>query len=199
MGLDARVYCDCWEKGAVLSPPPNAELVVVDEAGMPQTREGVSGDDFFAFENWALTACPHQSFILLHKRLGNISLIAVIRQIVSLLRSDPAAHCPVLWNKVIYNGIHCGDYLATEEVEALSAELEALKLLAVPERVAPRKAALRPKLGSIVSRLLFSPISVSDCSGVYTYENYLMWWQNFLADMEALIEASRKVKKPLAF
>jgi hypothetical protein len=38
MGLDATVFCDCYEHGDLTRPPPYGELVYVDELGAARLR-----------------------------------------------------------------------------------------------------------------------------------------------------------------
>ena len=50
--------------------------------------------------------------------LGNLSMITYLRETIS--RAAPA---PILLNKVLYSGSHCGDRLLMEEVREVKREL----------------------------------------------------------------------------
>ena len=122
MGLDASVYCDCFERGRLRTPPRPEWGVHVDEEGgrSPTTKDL---DEQIAFDAWNYRdACEHENGVLLHQRLGNISLIGLFRQLLN-------AHVdrlPVIVKKIIYSGSHAGDSLSLEIVEQLGAEIEAL-------------------------------------------------------------------------
>ena len=49
MGLDATVYCDCYEKGKARRPPPQPELVYLDENAQVCLRWDAPGADQNAF------------------------------------------------------------------------------------------------------------------------------------------------------
>ena len=124
MSLDATVYCDCYERGKLRTPPPQPEFVFVEESG------GLSLDcdhpdvDQDAFNNWRATACEHGPWgELVSHRLGNITLIEFLR---SLLATEPARF-PILLAKVLYNGVHGGDFLSSADVDLVSIEVDRLK------------------------------------------------------------------------
>jgi hypothetical protein len=126
MGLDACVYCDCYEQGTVHTPPPQPELVYVDQCGQVSLREDAPGANVEAFDAWVRTACLHgHRTHLLHHHLGNIALIGFLH---GLLIRTPQKF-PILLAKVVYNGSHSGDHLAPSTVELLQPEMEALKSL----------------------------------------------------------------------
>lgn len=189
MGLDASVYCDCWEKGKLNSPAPNPEFVTMDESGFLEIE---SDDDqlYFAFEEWKSSACEHPSMKLVHRRLGNISHIAVLRDIVSQLSSDPKEEFPVTWNKVIYSGSHGGDFLRVDEVRKLKDEIDVLRQKELSNVKTPRdKQGKRPMFALL-------PGGLEPPAGKETYE----WcWSTFLESMDLLIQASLSINKPLVF
>jgi hypothetical protein len=124
MGLDACVYCDCYEKGRLRTPPPGGvSLYVAPYGALECDGEHMPFDAVLAFDQWqAFSACEHERGVLLHHRLGNISLVALLR---SELQREPSRF-PILLTKVVYSGTHGGDYLTIETIPPLQRELEAL-------------------------------------------------------------------------
>jgi hypothetical protein len=124
MSVSARVCCDCYELGKVRTPPPQPELVVVDECGAVELAWDQPGADQFKFLDWLATACEHGPMgQLVSHRLGNIALITFLR---NRLARDPNLF-PILLTKVLYDGVHGGDFLAIGEVWQLIPEIELLK------------------------------------------------------------------------
>ena len=122
MGLDAVVYCDCFERGRLRTPPRPEWGVHVDTEGgrSPATQDL---DEQIAFDAWnSRDACAHEDGVLLHHRLGNITLIGLFRRLLS----GQADRLPVIVTKIIYSGTHAGDSLSLEAVEQLGTEVEAL-------------------------------------------------------------------------
>jgi len=122
MGLDAYVYCDCFERGRLRTQPRPEWGVYVHEEGW---REPTTHDleELLAFDAWNFRdACEHEDGVLLHHRLGNIGLIALFRQLLNS-RVD---QLPVIVNKIIYSGIHSNDSLTLDAVERLAVELDPL-------------------------------------------------------------------------
>jgi hypothetical protein len=124
MGLDAFVFCDCFEKGKLReAPPAGFSPRVRDDGSLEPDRGNYSLDEILAWDEWLRArACEHSSGQLLHHRLGNVSLISSLR---SELHRE-ASRFPILLSKVVYSGSHGGDYLPVELIEKLGAELEAL-------------------------------------------------------------------------
>ena len=121
MGLDASVYCDCFERGTLLKPPPLGCTVVVSADGSLSHQDGESGDS--AFDEWVWgSACEHEDRRLLHHRIGNIALVAALRQELN----RHADQFPLLLSKVLYSGTHCGDFLRVAQVKQLRPEIERL-------------------------------------------------------------------------
>lgn len=124
MSLDATVYCDCYERGKVRTPPPQPEFVFVEESGGLTLDCDQPNVDQDAFNNWRATACEHGSWgELVSYRLGNITLIGFLR---SLLAVEPGRF-PILLAKVLYNGVHSGDFLSSADVDLVSIEIDRLK------------------------------------------------------------------------
>lgn len=123
MSLDAHVYCDCYEKGKLSDPPPKGYSLELEEDGsLGYERDPNLIEYGFPWDEWRRCACEHTDGVLLHHRLGNISLIGLLRL---ELQREPNRF-PILVTKVVYNGSHAGDYLTVEEVRALQRELELL-------------------------------------------------------------------------
>lgn len=126
MGLDATVYCDCYERGKVQKPPPQPEYVYVEPSGQVSFKWDAPDADQFQFYDWLAEACEHGPLgQFVSYRLGNIALIGFLREKLA----ETPERFPVLLAKVLYNGTHCGDYLTLDEVTAVSREIEVLKTI----------------------------------------------------------------------
>jgi hypothetical protein len=122
MGLDAVVYCNCFETGRINSAPKPEWDTRVHPDGQRDVGENMTLEQMMEFDDWSRTACEHPNGILVHHRLGNISAIGELRQ--ALGRNADAF--PIILSKVIYSGSHGGDHLEVFEVELLKRELEPL-------------------------------------------------------------------------
>lgn len=121
MGLDARVYCDCFERGRLRTQPrPEWGVSVDQECGRLASSRNV--DEQMEFDAWNHDACEHERGMLVHHRLGNISLIGLFRTLLN----EHADRLPVIVKKIIYNGSHAGDALSLEDIGQLSGELDTL-------------------------------------------------------------------------
>jgi len=127
MGLDACVYCDCYESGKVRTPPPQPELVFIDEkTGEVALRWDAPGADQHRFYAWLTSACEHgPNGELVSHYLGNIARIGFLR---GLLENAPNQF-PILLSKVLYSGTHAGDCLTLEDVGSLDAEMTSMRAL----------------------------------------------------------------------
>jgi len=125
MGLDATVYCDCFERGRLRSQPPgNAEIQVESDGSLCRANDTGRIEDDLVFDRWLYeSACEHPNGVLLHHRIGNTSLVALLR---SELASE-AEQFPIILRKVIYDGTHAGDSIAVAELPVLHAEVERLQ------------------------------------------------------------------------
>lgn len=121
MGLDATVYCDCFERGTLREPPAPGWEVHVDASGARSARASAL-DALLAFDQWDLRACVHERGRVTSHFLGNSATIDFLRQ--TLLRSG--LHVPVLLGQVVRNGTHCGDQVAVRDLEALAIEVAAI-------------------------------------------------------------------------
>jgi hypothetical protein len=121
MSLDATVYCNCFETGALKEQPPVPNVLVAENGSLEYRSDDLN--TLIAFDQWCWhRACEHPSGILLHHRIGNIAQVALLR---SELQRDATAF-PILLTKVVYNGIHGGDHLTISDIENLAIELERL-------------------------------------------------------------------------
>ncbi len=137
MGLDAVVYCNCYETGKAV-PPAQPELVYVEDSGAIDFRWEQAGPNQSLLEQWLAQGCEHGlRFQLITRRLGNISQISALHTMLSKF----AESFPMLLGKVLYDGAHTGDYIAANEVARLATELE--HLLYVKGRTADDENALR--------------------------------------------------------
>lgn len=122
MGLDAVVYCDCFEVGRLREPsPPGCNLEVAADGSLHCGNDELEVK--LAFDQWLMDrACEHEDGVLVHHRIGNIALVAALRE--ELARTPQ--EFPVILNAVLYNGIHCGDFIEYPMLFLLRPEVEAL-------------------------------------------------------------------------
>jgi hypothetical protein len=129
VGLDAIVYCDCFEKGKLSEPPPFPELVRVSEEGRPE----IYTEDFAKqtiFDQWEVRQpCAHGRFKFLHHYIGNIDGISKLRNDRQLLAQRYGSHFPIALEKIVYSGTHCGDGLNKGYVLLLQVELDELRII----------------------------------------------------------------------
>lgn len=125
MSLAACVYCDCFERGRLRTPPPQSQHVFVAADGSLDT-DATDLDAQLLFDQWCFgAACEHEYGVLLDHAIGNISLVAILREELS---RHPDTF-PILLHKILYDGIHCGDFLTLDDVSCLQRELEILAWL----------------------------------------------------------------------
>jgi hypothetical protein len=122
MALDATVYCNCFELSRLISPPPAGCHLSVGEDGVL-----LCGNDdldvMLAFDRWQQSeACEHESGYLVSHWIGNIALVAAYRSELERW----AQRFPIILSRVIYDGVHCGDFIRAAEVPQLVPEVEAL-------------------------------------------------------------------------
>jgi hypothetical protein len=120
MGLDATVYCNCFELQRLKDAPPCQSLFVADDGSLDCRSEEL--DSLLAFDRWRLNACEHPNGILLHHRIGNVAQVGLLR---SELNREPTAF-PILLSRVLYSGMHAGDYLLPKEFGDVASEVERL-------------------------------------------------------------------------
>jgi hypothetical protein len=150
MGLDAYVFCDCFEKGRLLAnAPPGLTLVVEPDGYVGHQGSLGSLESELAWDQWRENlACEHTGGVLMHQRLGNIALIGMLR---SELQGE-ASRFPILLGKVLYSGSHTGDFLAVNVVPSLKAEIEALAGFKCSKRMAQElMAQFRNQMSGLIS------------------------------------------------
>lgn len=111
MGLDAVVYksianvrvLDPLDVGAICLDEETGE-VYLDPPGLGHLRR--------------------EDVIAVKKRLGNISLIAFLRDNIRRVLSATS----VILSKVLYDGTHSGDIIYEEDIELLAREIHFLKI-----------------------------------------------------------------------
>ena len=125
MGLDATVYCNCFETGKIKEPPPESDLVFVTDGGSLECKSEEL-DTLLAFDQWLHSrACAHQDGILVHHHIGNVALVGLLYEELKVA----AKSYPILLGRVLYSGAHAGDYLAFAGVVNLHAEINNLSTL----------------------------------------------------------------------
>jgi hypothetical protein len=183
MGLDACVYCDCLEKGRLRNPLPKNISIKVEKDGYPVVVR--NGEEIWADHPGASDyACEHERRQLLHHRLGNISLVGLLRAELS----REASGFPLILQKVVYNGTHAGDWLGLEQIPQLQVELERLGGFKCVGNAPP----------AFLSRFLWSKFRM----GRYHYTSAKeanAYMQNFRTQMIELVEAALTVRKPISF
>jgi hypothetical protein len=127
MALGASVRCNCIKEGKA-PPHPFPELLAFDKTGEPiLKKEGeISLDLCLEHDKWYRNSCAH-SGCLVNRRLGNMSLVAYVRE---FLQSNSPNDFPLLLERVVYSGTHCGDWIAAGDVRQLLAETRRLQGLA---------------------------------------------------------------------
>jgi hypothetical protein len=121
MGLDAWVCCNCVREGKAKAHP-FPEKLVFDDGGQPALNDGASNVDWIAHDRWLAESCEHGGF-LLSVRLGNISMIAHVREFLGDLQRT-SSRFPLLLEKVFYDGIHSGDSIPSADVPQLLKEVD---------------------------------------------------------------------------
>ena len=135
MGLDATVFCDCFERGRLREGPPADCRVVLAADGdlYPANEETLDIDAdvdlYVRFDQWRGRACSHEDGVLISHRIGNMALVAALR---SVLEHAPARF-PIILQRVIYSGTHAGDSIPATDIPSLSLEVSGLSSLHSPD------------------------------------------------------------------
>ena len=121
MGLDATVYCNCFETGRLKEPPPCPSVSIASDGSLECGSEDLN--TVLAFDQWLLhRACAHPNGVLLHHCIGNLAQVGFLRNELE----KNGGMFSVLLAKVLYGGAHSGDYLSLDDVRAARTELERL-------------------------------------------------------------------------
>ena len=112
MGLDAHVRCTCIRDGRA-KPHPFPDRLSFDETGEPFLTGDPSEDELEAHDRWCAESCEHGGY-LLSLPLGNITRVGHLRTFLHGLEGNPGLRFPILLNKVIYDGTHTGDWIASD-------------------------------------------------------------------------------------
>jgi hypothetical protein len=179
MSLDACVYCDCLEMGRIVLP--KHVVIRVESDGYPtviQHEEEISEDH----RDWQLYMCQHERHRLCHHFLGNMALIGLLRAELTPFKDE----YPLLCEKVIYNGIHAGDWLGRTTFSQLPLELEKLRTFQCA--------------GNFPSSFVMRFVPPEVRTGRYTAPSEAdSMMQTFRCQMQQLLEAATTVWKPIAF
>jgi hypothetical protein len=146
MGLDAFVFCDCYEKGRIRRIPPEFGSLYVLPNGSLEPRSD-DPDVLERFDAWRVHACRHEEGMIAGDYLGNAGYIDWLWDAFWPIRKP----FPVLLGKVIYCGTHTGDHLALRNVAKLAVELDRLKAYRISDKSLDKDLQLlRKKLQKLV-------------------------------------------------
>ena len=124
MGLGAFVCCNCIKEGKA-PPHPFPELLAFDKTGEPILKS--AGDInlklWLQHDKWHRDSCPHSGY-LVDKRLGNITAVAYVR---GFLEDNSPNNFPLMLERVVYSGTHCGDWVAVSDASQLLTEARRLQ------------------------------------------------------------------------
>ena len=126
MGLNAWVCCNCAKEG-LAQPHPFPELLVFNETGEPtlKSEREISLPIWMTHDKWYRDSCSHSGH-LISKRLGNIALVGHVR---GFLEENSPNDFPLLLERVVYSGVHSGDWIAAQDVPRLMNETRKLQAL----------------------------------------------------------------------
>jgi hypothetical protein len=132
--------------------------------------------------DWPLYECERERRILCHRFLGNMGLVGVLRAELTPFKAD----YPLLCEKVVYNGMHAGDWLGRATFPQLRAELQKLRTFQCA--------------GNLPSSFVMKFVPPGIRAGGYTSRSEAdSMMQTFRQQMEELLEAATKVCKPIVF
>jgi len=121
MALDGFVRCTCIRDGKA-KPHPFPDRLTFDEAGDPILSGDPSPEEWEAHDQWVQESCEHEGF-LVSLFLGNITRVKNLRDFLRHLQGKPGPRFPILLNKVLYDGTHTGDFIASNKTEKLLKEV----------------------------------------------------------------------------
>src|SRR5262245_77220 len=122
MGLDAHVRCNCAKEGKT-KPFPFPGRLVFDRCGEPFLANGDGEEskdlsELLQFDQWTDSpGCGHDRGMLASVRIGNIALVGHVRNWIGAKEKDSGQRFAVLSDKVVYNGIHCGDCISCSDAQ----------------------------------------------------------------------------------
>jgi hypothetical protein len=146
MGLDAFVFCDCYERGRIKRFPPELGPLYIEPNGAVEPRSD-DPEVLERFDAWREQACRHEDGMIAGDYLGNAGQVAQLHD--ALWRERKLF--PVLLGKVIYSGTHCGDHLSLGGVAKLATELDRLKSIRTGDKDLDKDVhILRRKLEKLV-------------------------------------------------
>jgi hypothetical protein len=122
MGLDAPVRCRCIQDGRA-KPHPFPGRLILDETAEPLLSDDSSDEAWEVHDRWFAESCEHEGYLCV-ERLGNISLIAHVRDFLRCLEDEPGPRFPVLLKHVVYDGTHSGDWIAATTAVELLKEVD---------------------------------------------------------------------------
>jgi len=122
MGLDAYVRCRCIQDGIAKAHPFPGRLII-NEAAEPGLDGDPSSEEWLVHDRWFGNSCQHGGY-LVSERLGNISMVAQIREFVRHLQAKPSPRFPILLERVLYDGTHTGDYVPADQAKDLLEEVQ---------------------------------------------------------------------------
>ena len=88
MGLDAHVFCNCWQEGKTTPPPIYSELIYTDGDGYLDIKfpDGISqGDKMNLWEmldRWKADCCTHPNLYFCNERIGNWSSVRELQEAI---------------------------------------------------------------------------------------------------------------------
>jgi hypothetical protein len=126
MGLDAWVCCNCIREGKA-PPHPFPELLAFDETGeaILKSQGKIGLELWLTHDKWYRNSCSHSGH-LIDKRIGNIALAAHVR---GFLEDNSPNEFPLLLDRVVYDGVHSGDWIGARDVPQLLRETQKLRSL----------------------------------------------------------------------
>lgn len=122
MGLDGQVRCRCIPDG-LAKPHPFPERLALDETIEPFLTGNPTLDDWLVHNRWFNDPCQHNGYIA-QERLGNGAAIAHVRELLPSVEGEPSPRFPIMSGKVVYSGIHTGDYVPSNESAELLKEVD---------------------------------------------------------------------------
>jgi hypothetical protein len=146
MGLDAFVFCDCYEKGRIKRVPPDLGSLYVLANGDLESRSD-DLDVLDRFDAWRARACRHKQGMLAADRIGSGIHVDGLRDALWQWHKL----FPVLLGNVIYDGTHTGDHLTVSKVAKLAIELDRLQSIQIGDKTLDKDLqTLRHKLQKLV-------------------------------------------------